>query len=224
MLAISGFAQTQAVQNIQKFDTQYTLLDPNGMPMNRTYNGIEGFPYLLNDFKYGNIALKNGRKFTEVKFKLNILSHQVHFMSADNQEGLISGDFIKDCSFIDTTLETIQEYVFRSGLPAIDGYKSNEFCQILSDGKIALVKTMNKKIETKKNEFSGEITKEFALSEELYAYQNGEMKKIKKDKTYISELLQDKRALVEEYLKKNKGSIKSQIYLTGLFNYYNSQK
>jgi hypothetical protein len=222
LLANSSIAQTQAVRNIERFDTQYTLIDPNGMPLNRAYNGIEGFPFVLNEFKYGQIEMKNGRKFTDVKFRLNILSHQVHFMSPEKEEGSISGEFIKNCSFTDSTQETIQRYEFRSDLPAIDEHKSNEFCQILSDGKIVLLKTMNKRIETRKNEFSGEITKEFALYEDLFSYQNGEMKRFKKDKEFILNLMQDKRALMEAYFKANKGNLKNQQYLAGIFQYYNS--
>lgn len=213
--------QPVSSQKMGKFDSQIFLVDQNGLPFNRVYRGIEGTPYFINEFKYGTIELKTGRKFINAFFKLDITSHEILFRTPDNEEGIISSQFVDKVLIQDTNLQEINTYRFRTGLPAIDRYKSGQFCQILAEGKISLVKVIQKSIETRKNDFSGEMVKEFALYEDLYAYQNGEMKRLKKDKDFLLMLMHDKRAEMDEYLKQNKKNLKNQQILAETFKYYN---
>ncbi len=222
LAAVPLAAQPGTGQNIGKWDNQIYIKDINGRPVTAQYADVTGFPYVLNSFKFGAIELKNGRKFVSVPLRLNIVSHEINFISPNKEEGFIGSDFVKEVAFADSSLDIVQVYVFRAGLPAIDNHKANEFCQVLADGKIALIKAMVKRIDTRKNDLSGEIYKEFALYEDLFSYQNGEMKRFKKDKEFILNLMQDKRALMEAYFKANKGNLKNQQYLAGIFQYYNS--
>ena len=220
--SIALVAQTQQMRSIAKFDTQYTLTDANGLPFNRTVLGVEGYPYVFADFKYGNIHLRNGKITSSIPLQLDLVSHQVHFVSATKEIGIMNGDFIKQISISDTNQQVIREYIFKTGYPAIDKHRENEFYQVLSEGKITLIKSMNKKIETNKNEFSGEILKEFALQEEYYFLVDGVIKRLKKDKDFLLNIMSDKRIKINEYMSINKGSLKNEDYLMNLFIYYNS--
>lgn len=216
------FAQPGLGQKIGKWDNQIYIQDVNGRPMSAKYIGVDGFPYLLKDFKIGSIELKNGRKFTGVPLKLDLVAQEIIFLSPNKEEGVIGSDFVKEVSLIDTTDAGQNTFIMRSGFPAIDNYKSNQFCQVIADGKIALLKSMVKSIDTRKNELSGEISKEFALTEDFYTFQNGVMSRMKRDKDNILRLMADKIALMEKYLKENKGNFKNEDYLAKIFLYYNN--
>lgn len=213
--------QPLLAQKIGKFDSQIFLVDQNGLPFNRVYRGVEGTPYFINEFKYGTIELKTGRKFINAFFKLDITSEEILFKTPDNEEGIISSQFVKEVVIHDTILPLINVYHFKTDLPSVDRYKSGEFCQILAEGKLTLVNVLRKAIETRKNDFSGEIVKEFSLYEDLYVYQNGEMKRLKKDKGFLLSLMQDQRAKMEEYLGRDKKNLKNPQIIAETFRYYN---
>ena len=52
---------------------------------------------------------------------------------------------------------------------------------------------MNKSVETRKNELSGEVVKEFLLYEDFYTFQKNEMKRLKKDKESVMQLFANQR-------------------------------
>lgn len=215
-------AQNEFGKNFGKWDNQIFIKDVNGRPVSAKYIDVEGTPYFSKDFKFGTIELKNGRKFIDVPLKLDLVMHEITFLSPNKEEGIIGSDFVKDLTLTDTTELGIKHYLFRAGLPAIDNHKTNEFCLVIADGKIALVKSMVKKIETRKNELSGEIAKDFALSEDYFIFQNNEMARFKRDKEFVLQVLYKKREKVETFIKENKGSFKNEDYLAAVFNFYNS--
>jgi hypothetical protein len=222
LLLNAVLAQTQPVRNIARFDSQLTLTDFNGQPINRNYNGLAGIPFAFDNYQFGEIELKNGRKFSAVKFKIDIVAQEIVFLSPTNEAGGIASDFVKSVSYYDTTDVGIKQYLFKTGLPPIDNYKSNMFCLVLADGKISLLKSMFKSIDTRKNDFTGEILKEFRLYEDFYTFQNGTMTRFKRDKDNILTVMSDKRALMEKYLKENKGNFKNEDYLAKILLYYNN--
>jgi hypothetical protein len=189
--------------------------------MTAKYIGVDGFPYLLKDFKFGSIELKNGRKFAAVPLKLDLVAQEIIFLSPNKEEGTISSDFVKEVAINDTTEAGITHYVMRSGFPATDNYKSSQFCIVLADGKITLLKTMVKSIDTRKNELSGEIVREFVSTDDFFTFQNGMMTRFKRDKNEVLELFYKQRDKIEAFIKTNKGSFKNEQYLASIFNYYN---
>ncbi len=215
-------AQNEIGKSFGKWDNQIFIKDVNGRPVAAKYIDVEGTPYFIKDFKFGTIELKNGRKFIDVPLKLDLVMHEITFLSPNKEEGIIGSDFVKGLTLIDTSEIGIKHYLFRAGLPAIDSHKANEFCMIIADGKIALVKSMVKKIDTRKNELSGEIVKDFALSEDYFIFQNGEIARFKRDKESVLQVLYKKRDKVETFIKENKGSFKNEDYLASIFNFYNS--
>jgi len=214
-------AQTGVGQKIGKWDSQIYISDVNGRPVSNRYSDVSGYPFVFEHFKSGSIELKNGRKFAEVPLKLDIVTHEVLFTSSNNEDGIISSDFIQTVSVKDTVGSVVDTHVYRTGFPSIDNYKSREFCEVLAEGKITLLKTMRKAIDTRKNDLSGEIFKEFTLYEDLYIYQNGEMKRLKKDRDFLLALMQDQRAKMEEYLGRDKKNLKNPQILAETLRYYN---
>jgi hypothetical protein len=214
-------AQTGVGQKIGKWDSQIYISDVNGRPVSNRYSDVNGFPFVFEHFKAGDIELKNGRKFAGVPLKLDVVTHEIVFTSSNSEAGVISSDFVQAVSVNDTVASVIQNHVYRTGFPSIDNYKSREFCEVLADGKITLLKTIRKAVDTRRNDLSGEVYKEFVLYEDVYVYQNGEMKRLKKDKDFLLMLMQDQRVKMEEYLRKDKKNLKNLQILAETFRYYN---
>ena len=93
------------------------------------------------------------------------------------------------------------EYKFQTGYPEIDNLNRNNSYQLLSDGKVTLLKSSIKKINKSKNEMSGETGSQFDIYEDHYLYVKYEMKRVKKDKEYLLNLLTDKRKELETYIQ-----------------------
>ena len=134
------------------------------------------------------------------------------------------GGLIKNILLIDSSKKEPETYFFKSGYPAIEQNTELTFYEVLSDGAIQLLKYNKKDISEIKNEMSGDTRKEFVLHENYFVYTNGEIKKMKREKDFILELMQDKKDKINEYLKINKLNFKNTESITKLFEYYNSLK
>jgi len=69
---------------------------------------------------------------------------------------------------------------------------------------------------------SGEISSQFDTYEDYYLYVKYEMKRIKKDKEYLLNLLADKRKELESYIEVQKINFRSIESIKKLIDYYNS--
>lgn len=215
-------AQPLTGQRTGKWDSQIYINDVNGRPIVSKYIDVEGSPYFFQDLKFGDIVLKNGRLFTGISFRIDLVANLLNFISANGIEAVLSAESIKEISFIDSTQVPFKKFIFQTGFAKIDQYNEYEFCQVLASGSLNLIKRMQKRVEVRKNELSGEQSKEFAIYEDYYLLNSTGMKRIKRDKSALLDLFTAKRTLMENYIKKNKGSFKNDNYLTDLFSFYNT--
>ena len=72
------------------------------------------------------------------------------------------------------------------------------------------------------NEMSGEMSSQFDIYEDHYLYVKYEMKRVKKDRDYLLNLLADKRKELETYIAVQKLNFKSMDSIKKLIDYYNS--
>lgn len=217
----ASHAQPLTGQNQGKWDNQIYISDVNGRPVRSGYNDIAGFPFFNNEFKIGNIVLTNGKQFAGVPLRIDIVTHEVNFQSPNKEEGYLGGNVVKEVSYVDSSLLNFPVFIFRTGIPAIDNHKSTEFYQVISDGKLLLVKSLSKQIETRKNELSGEVSKEFVLNTDYYVVKDGKIVRLKRDKDFIYSLMLDKSKTMTDFLMNYKNTIKSEQDLKAIFDKYN---
>jgi hypothetical protein len=129
-------------------------------------------------------------------------------LNGDTVKEVLPGN-ITEVIFYDTVQSLPHDYKFQTGYPEIDNLNRNNFYQVLSDGKVTLLKSSIKKINKTKNEMSGEVSSQFDIYEDHYLYVKYEMKRIKKDKEYILNLLADKKKELETYITAQKLNFKS---------------
>jgi hypothetical protein len=79
-----------------------------------------------------------------------------------------------------------------------------------------------KTIQERNNEISGERYKEFATYENMYLLKDGSMVRIKKDKSNLLDLLQDKSYAIKKYMIDQKLNLKNETHLIDLVKHYNT--
>ena len=85
-----------------------------------------------------------------------------------------------------------------------------------------MLKSIYKTIQERNNDLSGERYKEFATYENTYLLKDGAMVRIKKDKSSLLNLLQDKSQVLQQYINDQKLNLKNEADLIALVKYYNT--
>ncbi len=224
IIAGSGHAypQNNGVVVEGKWASQIYVSDVNGRPFKNRNEDVSGSPFFDENFKYADIILTRGRKFTGVKTRIDMSTQAVHFISTNGIEIMMDAGGAKEVSYADTTAEGILFYKFRTGYPSIDMKTANNFYQVLSEGNCTLLKSIEKKVSTRKNDISGEIFKDYETSETPYLFMKGEMKRLKKDKDFLLGELSDKQVQLAEFMQSQKLSVRNIEHIARLVNYYNS--
>ena len=209
-----SYAQKNSISTTGKFGQQLFLSDVNGQAFTNNYDGIIGSVYDHSQYLLAKITLKDGRVYNDVKTRINQLEQEVNFIASNGQEGYLGKGMALEVAY--------QEKVFQSGFPPIDNQNRISFYQILLNGKTSLLKSVYKTIQERNNELSGERYKEFATYENMYLLKDGSMVRIKKDKSNLLDLLQDKSSAIKKYMIDQKLNLKNETHLIDLVKHYNT--
>ena len=221
-LNLSALAQGKLGAGRVNWDDQFIIVDKNGGSFHSYYEGIEGNPFFIENFRSSTIKLVSGLEFNNVTARLDLYKQIVQVkLNGDTAKMILPGN-ITEIIFYDTVQSLPFEYKFQTGYPEIDNLSRNNFYQVLSDGKVTLLKSSIKKINKIKNEMSGETSSQFDMYEDQYLYVKYEMKRVKKDKEYLLDLLADKRKELETYITTQKMNFKSLDSIKKLIDHYNS--
>ena len=216
-----GMAQANTIGTTGKWGSQIFLSDVNGRAFENKYADITGSAYFFPGYKFSSIEMTDGRKYVNIKAKVNLVEQEVEFISASSQEGYIGKGLVSVISFNDTVKQEIKKYTFQTGFPGIDNQTSIHFYQVLCNGKVTFLKSINKMIEERNNELSGEKSKEFVVRENWYVFQNGSMKRVKKDQSFFATVFSDKTDPFITYMKEQKVNFKNEDQVIKMIDYLN---
>ena len=212
------------VHNPTSWDNRINITDFNGRIFKNKYPDVEGSAFFIDSFCYANITTSQGTAYEHTQVKIDLHSNDILLITKDGKEMVVQGGLIRNILLVDSSKKDPETYFFRSNYPSIEQNNELTFYEVLSDGTIQLLKHNKKDIAEIKDEMSGEVRKEFVLHENYFVCINGEIKKMKREKDFILELMQDKKDNIIEYLKTNKLNFKNTESITKLFEYYNSLK
>lgn len=198
------------------------ITDNEGRPFANNYGGIEGSPYFIEYYCPAILRLNKGKEYQNIQTKLNLYKHEIVFIDETSKEMIAADGLVINIFLMDTLGAKVKTYIFRSGYPPSDKSNVSQFYQVLSDGRLQLLRFIKKEIVEQKDVMTGEIRKEFVTREEYYTFSSGEIKKLKKDKEYVEELMKDREEKITEYVKGKKVNFKNISNLISLFDYYNS--
>lgn len=207
----------------QSFDKEVFVRQVDGTPFKQKYINVTGSPFLFDEFKKSFLIFADGRKAKDIKTRIDVCSNEVHFLDDNNKEQFLLAGTIKEVAYIDTLADgKIKVQQFVTNIPPVDNLTEKDFFEILINGKIILLKSDKRKINEIKNEMSGEKSSQFDDYIEYFVYTNGSIKRLKKDKDFISLFTVDKKEKMDAYLKEKKLSFKNVEDIKTFFAYYNS--
>ena len=213
-------AQRNSISTTGKWGQQIFLSDVNGQAFVNKYEGINGSVYDQTEYQLARITLKDGRVYNDVKTRINLLEQEVNFIASNGQEGFLGKGMALEIAYVENNAS--QTKIFQCGFPPIDNQNRISFYQILLNGKTSLLKSVYKSIQERNNDLSGERFKEFATYENIYLLKEGIMSRIKKDKSSLLVLFQDKKEAIARYMEDQKLNLKNEAHLIALVQYYNT--
>lgn len=180
--------------------SQTYLQEVNGRPIRANTNTeVSGDPYLFPEWKEAVVELADGRSFKNIPVKLDILNQQLLFAGSNNEE----------LEFIDKVKAFIikdenRHHIFKNGYPSTKSTTSDAFFEVLSEGKITLLKRQWKVIWEEKTYNSATKTQNILDNTAYYVIQPGDnsLDQIKLQKKAIMNMIKDKEPKVSEFIKK----------------------
>lgn len=207
---------------LNDFEHNAIVSDINGKPFVNPDIDVAGSAFFIDAWKYGKLKVNDNSLFGNIRLRLDLKNQEVHFLKSDNIEMVAPAGTIKEIILLDSSGVIPVSYTFQCGVPAIDNQNETNFYQVICAGKIKLLKAIRKIIRQDKDDLSGEVRKEFRVYEDYYLYYGISIKKIKKDKAFVLDIMSDQKDKIEAFTKKNSLNYKSMEDFPKIINYYNS--
>ncbi|MFM7430813.1 MAG: hypothetical protein ACKO1F_13045 [Flammeovirgaceae bacterium] len=198
------------------------LTDLKGEPIKEGSTIVEdGSPFFNPEWTVGDLLLSNGTRYVGVFVKINLYSDRIHYQSRETKAESVAGEgIVHEIELKDPTkLDPIR---FRCQYPSIDKHDTKTFYQVLTDGKVQLLKQIKKIFIEEKAFNSATVTRRFDTDKSYYYFKDGKMVRLKRTKQSVLEALADQKGAVEEFMSSNKLSIRSDQDLVKIFSFYNS--
>ena len=209
--AQKGFV-TEATTN------SYQVFDASGRAFVNPTSDVEGSPYFKAEWLPGS-AILNATRYNGIRLRLDLNAQEVHYLDSSNSELVLPKGLVKTVIWKTTATDSTW---FQCGFPATEGRDANSFYLVLSSGKYWLLHSITKPISERKDEMSGETKKEFTTYDDYYVYTGTTLQRIKKDKSSILSILNDKKEKVDEFITGNKLKLKSMDDVKRIIDYYNT--
>ena len=206
----------------ENYANEFSITDANGRPFKELDADVQGSAYFIDSVMSTVITFTNGNSFQRIPARLDLYRQEIHVVSKNKEEFILPKELVKELIFTDSNSTKFKQYVFRAGFPAIDDQNGSSFYLVLASGKISMLEFFRKKILQRKDDISGVITKEFETYEDYYVFQDNQMVKLKKDKSFIVSMMKDKEKEIQSYLSTNNVNFKKWNDVQSLFSYYNS--
>ena len=178
---------------------------------------IEGTRFLLEDWMPGVIYMKDGHKADKFLLKFDFYSNELLFLHEDKP--LVVVNPVKEFVIIPTIGAP---FLFRRGYQPVERNDELSYYQVMQDGPVSLLKFTSKTINERKEYNKAGSIKEYASSINYFiAKSNGEIIKIKKDKTSLLSAIGDADGKLQAWVEKNKIRCKTEEDMMAVVKGYN---
>lgn len=195
--------------------------DVSGMPyrLQQQSELVSGSPFYNDGWMKGRALLKNGDFATVFQARLNLLSGDVHYLTAAGEEFVTTLD-VKELLLTDTTTGTTAYFVH---LPDVNTAKGkNHWYQVISSGAVTGYKSYRKNLIEEKQYGAATIERRISTNSIYLLKQNNSYTEFKNVKELLL-LLPLKRAELETYLRTNDNkSLPPDVRISGILDYYNT--
>jgi hypothetical protein len=220
IVVLAGYCQPTSFDQTNANDMK--IFDSNGKLFVNPNADIAGSPFFIEGWKYGIITMSNNRPFSRRLLRLDVERQEIHYLSENNTEMYVGNNYIKQVAFTDSAHLPVTQYNFQSGFPSIDEQDEKYLYSVICDGNVKMIESIRKRVITNKNDLTGEMSKEYRTYEDYYLYTDKSIQRLKKDKTFLLNLMISKKDKIEAFVNSNKLNYKSVEDVKKIINYYNS--
>lgn len=200
----------------------YNVFDRYGKVFINPAPDVAGSPFYADDWRLGVLVAIDNYRYDSVKVRLNLQSGEVHVLDSNRNEIALAKGYIKEVVLSGKFNEGTGGALFRCGFPAVDALDRYSFYEMIALGKCSLLHSLRKVILQRKDDLSGEISREYQLYEEYYLFDGKTMQRVRKDKAFMLAALGDKRDAIAAYIDANKLKVKSIGDIKQIVDYYNT--
>ena len=210
ILCISHISQAQTLNNFSLKDIGQSVLmvtDGNGKMVNM---GLDmenyGSPFFDTEFLPANIVLATGQRYENVLVKINLLSNEVIYKTAEGKE-LAVLPAIKQVELNKNGNLLFFEY----GYPVFEKQNHKTIYQVLAKGKVSLLKYFFIQVTEAKPYSSATMLRTIEQFPRLFLYdQSMSLKKAPKSNEDLLSLYKEDATRIQSILQKNNLKIKKE--------------
>lgn len=194
------------------------LNDADGRPF-KALRGFEeeGSPYFSEDYIESTIQLINGKTYQNIPIKINQLTGEVLFKTADGLEMTISRPFQR----IEMKYNG-QQHVFRSGFPPVDNQTDLSMYELLDSGTAVFLKYTAVSYNDKQAYNSALTTRVYAKKHTHYAWMPSRgLEKIPKKEEDWGNFFVGYKKEIDAFIRSEKLKMKKEEDMIKVFGFYN---
>ena len=143
---------------------------------------VEGTELLYENWLPATIKSSNGKEYTNVMVKYNLLEDVPYFLGKRDVTMIFSSP-IKEFVIEDKVGDN--KRIFRAGFPSYNQFTTSTFFEVLVDGKIKLLKKQGKRITEARAYNSATTVKSIIDDVSYYLHENNQLIAIKRDKKFF---------------------------------------
>lgn len=157
---------------------QISNLDMNGAPARLSgYDGVEGSPYLFDDWARADVATTNAGLKENVAYKFNIFENEFEVINEAGNKIFLNKNYVEymllerpSIVIANSTDGLLTKLLFKKGFDQIKGVKEDDFVNVLAEGeKYTLVRQYTTDLVTPpKNSYAPTPGKMFVFEEKFY--------------------------------------------------------
>lgn len=218
----------------QYAEAQISNINLNGAPARLSgYDGVEGSPYLFDDWGKAEVGTTNAGLKENVSYKFNIHDNELEVINEAGNPIFLNKDFVeyaileRPASLLASGVPVgmLPKLLFKKGFEMVRGIESNDLVNVLADGKnYTLIRKFYSDLVTPpKNSYAPSQGKMFVFEESFYLIDKNEKVTSVKSKTnsIVSALSESDQELAKKIIKENKLDLGREDHLVIFFEKMN---
>ncbi len=212
---------------------QISNLSLNGVPARLSaYEGVEGSPYLFDDWARADVSTTNAGLKENVAYKFNIYENEFEVINEAGNKIFLNKNYVEYMmlerpSIIIANSEggLLTKLLFKKGFDEIKGVEADDFVNVIAQGdKYTMVRTFDTELVTPpKNSYAPTQGKMFVFEEKYYLINSSNNVESVRGKTnsIIKALAEQDQAAAKKIVKENKLNLSREDHLVIFFQKLN---
>ncbi len=214
---------------------QVSNIELNGVPLRVSgYTGVEGSPYLFDDWSRADVATSNGGIKENVSFKFNIHENEMEVISETGNKILLDKSYLeyfmleRPAAMVSQGNGLLTKLLFEKGYEFVKGVEANDFVNVIVKGDhYTLVrKYYTDMVTPPKNSYAPSPGKMFVFEESFYLINDDQQVNSVRSKSnnILNNLNPEDKTLGKEIIKEGKLDLSREDHLVIFFQRLNEKK